>query len=444
MKKTVSFILIGISLSLSGCVRSGGSRGGAAGPREAALSSAGMSFAPFAVDPCTFILLPLEGQGKIDREIQALQKEVEKAARPALPLERLGWLLVAKARLSFDPGYYKLAEACALCLEAKEPGSQASSLLRGHVLTSLHRFKEAELLGRELVRVRGGSFDHGLLGDALMEEGRLAEAAEAYQKMLDLKPCLQSYSRGAHLRWLRGDLPGARELMRLAVQAGSARDPESLAWACSRLALYELQAGDGPAGLRACEAALRLLPDHAPALLARGRILLARGDPAAGLEALKRAAELNPLPEYQWTLADALLEAGRGDEARAVESRLEETGAAADPRTFALYLATRGKELPTALSLSEKELSTRSDVFTHDARGWALLQAGRPEAAGAAMEAALAEGTEDARLFFHAGVHKRALGKTEEARRWLGRSEKIEDLLLPSERSRLRKEISEL
>ena len=49
-------------------------------------------------------------------------------------------------------------------------------LLRGHVLISFHRFAEAEAIARELVEQRTLPFDYGLLGDALVEQGRLAEA----------------------------------------------------------------------------------------------------------------------------------------------------------------------------------------------------------------------------------------------------------------------------
>ena len=50
---------------------------------------------------------------------------------------------------------------------------------------------------------------------------RLAEATDAYQRMIDLRPDLHSYARGAHIRWLKGDLTGAVELMELAVSASS-------------------------------------------------------------------------------------------------------------------------------------------------------------------------------------------------------------------------------
>jgi hypothetical protein len=50
----------------------------------------------------------------------------------------------------------------------------------------------------------------------------------------------------------------------------------------------------------------------------------------------------------------------------------------------------------------------------------------------------LAEGTEDARLFLHAGVIAGALGRTEEARSYLAKAAALSSTLLPSEKERLR------
>ncbi len=174
--------------------------------------------------------------------------------------------------------------------------------------------------------------DYGLLGDALMEQGRLAEAAEAYQKMIDLKPFYQSYTRAAHLRWLRGDLDGAIDMMRAAVKAASPRDPESIAWAYARLAVYELQRGRLAAAGQMADASLRSVPDYAAALLARGRIELARKKPVDAVETLTRAARLNPLPEYQWALADALRLLGRDRRGRRPRAA---AGAGRQPRRSA-------------------------------------------------------------------------------------------------------------
>src|SRR5438034_5812373 len=78
-----------------------------------------------------------------------------------------------------------------LRLEAKYPGSSEGLLLRGHALHSQHRFHEAEQVAQQLIKVRQAPFDYGLLGDVLMEQGRLRDAVGAYQKMLDLKPNLR-------------------------------------------------------------------------------------------------------------------------------------------------------------------------------------------------------------------------------------------------------------
>jgi tetratricopeptide (TPR) repeat protein len=394
------------------------------------------------VDPCSFILLPQGGTSGSDPEIARLQDEVKKARDPASSLghlERLGWKFVSMARRSFDPGFYKLAEKCADCMESKQAGSLEALLLRGHVFHSLHRFREAESVARELVAKRDVPFDHGLLGDALMDQGRLGEAIEAYQKMIDSKPGLQSYARAAHVRWLKGDLDGARELLRMAVKAGSARDPESLAWAATRLAHHDLQAGDFSGAKSDLDTALRAQAEYAPALLCFGRLLLAEGKPGEALDPLRKACGLNPLPEYQWLLADSLRLAGRAEEARAVEGELLERGPGNDPRTFSLYLSTRASHVDQALRLAERELEDRADVFTWDALAWALLRSGKTSEALAKIPSALAEGTQDARLFLHAGLAASLAGQAEEARIWLKKAESIQQMLFPSERDELAK-----
>lgn len=386
-----------------------------------------------APDPCLLVLAPHHGDGKIDREIIRYQAKISANENPFQSLENLGWLFVAKARESFDPGYYKLAEQCAFCLDSRQPHCAEALLLRGHVLQNLHKFKEAEPLARELVANRGRSFDYGLLGDVLMEQGRLDEAADAYQKMVDLKPDLQAYARIAHYRWLKGDLTAATELMQTAVSAASPNAPESAAWVNTRLALLQFQSGDLSQADETCAAALDYQKDYAPALLLRGRLLLADGKTTEAIETLTTAEKLNPLPDYQWVLAEALQADGRAEEAGVLEARLKKTGANADPRTYALYLSTKGEASPTALGLAYNELNTRSDVFTHDALAWALAANGKPDEAYQEMQKALVEGTQDPRLFFHATVIASKSGHVEEAVQWLGKTAGMLPLLLPSE-----------
>jgi len=396
---------------------------------------------PAPVDSCSAALAPGAQDTAIDHAIEQAQARARGRAHMRDALERLGYLYVARARVAHDTGDYKLAEMAADCLALRYPDTPAALLLRGHALHQQHRFAEAEQMARALVARREVSLDYGLLGDALMEQGRLDEAADAYQKMIDLKPFYQSYVRAAHLRWLKGNLEGAIALMRLAVDSASARDPESAAWAWTRLSAYELQAGRPPEALAACDAALNRQPGYASALLARGRVLIAMHRTADAIQALDRAARLNPLPEYQWTLADALRLQGLANRAEQVERELTRGGAAADPRTLALYLSTRRTDPALAVRLTRDELHSRHDVFTLDAHAWALAANGHTEEAREVMSRALAEGTRDARLFLHAGAIEVEAGNTTEARKWLKKAEHLRAMLLPSESDELSRQL---
>jgi tetratricopeptide (TPR) repeat protein len=415
-----------LSLGLAGCTR----------PEQAAAPAAP------GPDACAAALAPGREASDLDRAIANAQQDARSGSQAGPALERLGYLFVARARVSNDPGDYTLAEKTADCLDARQPGRAAAMLLRGHVLHQLHRFADAERIARTLVGMRTFPLDYGLLGDVLMEQGRLAEAGDAYQKMLDLKPFFQSYTRAAHLRWLKGDLDGAIKVMRLAIAAASPRDKESSAWAWTRMSAYELQAGRSEAAGTAVASALSYQADYAPALLAQGRILLASGRTADALPVLRRAADLNPLPEYQWILADALRLQGLDADATEVEQEIVTRGSISDPRTVSLYLATRGTDATRALALADDELRTRADVFTLDARAWALAASGRIAEADQTITRALGEGTHDARLFLHAGAIHAAAGREREARRWLKKADALRAMLLPSEAAELTRRLT--
>ena len=65
------------------------------------------------------------------------------------------------------------------------------------------------------------------------------------------------------------------------------------------------------------------------------------------------------------------------------------------------------------------------------------MAAGKVTEAHSEMQRALAEGTKDARLFFHAGVIASQAGHLADAERWLRKASELSHLLLPSERNEL-------
>jgi hypothetical protein len=90
------------------------------------------------------------------------------------------------------------------------------------------------------------------------------------------------------------------------------------------------------------------------------------------------------------------------------------------------------------MQLAQSELSARQDIFTHDAAAWALAAADRLAEAQQEMDLALAQGTRDARLFFHAAAIAWKSGNPELAGRRMNEAATLSAMLLPSERQQLR------
>lgn len=383
------------------------------------------------------ILSGQAGDEREDFEIGRWQARARAGKATADSFEKLGWAYVAKARRTLDVGYYKLAEKAADVMDARFGESPEARLLRGHVFHQMHRFADAETLARALVAERGLAPDYALLCDALMEQGKLAAAVEACQRLVNLRPGVEAYSRIAHLRWLKGDLVGATAMMEAAERAASQRDPEGRAWLQVKLSGFALQGGDLSRALALAESAIGVVGSYPPALLARGRALLALGHATEAAVVLERAVRLNPLPEYQWWLADAFRAAGDETNALEAEQTLRERGEISDPRTLALFLATRGDYPLEALRLAREECVHRGDSLTHDALAWALLATGETREAREMSERALADGIRDARLLWHAGEIALANGDREAAQRAFKAAQPSAASLTPGERARL-------
>ena len=383
--------------------------------------------------------MPGGGGTALDQEIVRWQGEVRKPGQPEslrlIAIEKLGWLFIAQARAQDDDGAYTLAEQCAFALTTEQPGSPAAMLLRGHVLQQFHRFKEAEALARQLVAVRKLPYDYGLLGDCLMEQGRLEEAIPAYQTMVDLKPGFESFVRAAHMRWLKGDLRGARELMgqvlgmihpRRAGHVGLGRSPRR-----------PLRApGRGPPRR---PSARRNRPP--------GQAKRRRGAPGARPgRSRSRDGKMR-----RWNISVPRLGPGRyrsscgpwrttskpGNSRPKLPPSSKPCGRLAAARTPAPSRFTSpppGRTLPTPSGWPGRNWRARQEVFTWDALAWSQFAAGEVTPARESMRHALAEGTRDGRLFMHAAVIAAAAGAEAEEQEFAVKAASLKQMLLPSER----------
>lgn len=391
-------------------------------------------------------LLPCETALTLDHVVAAqpdvsrLRRDAAVSADPAI-LENLAWRYFAHAGDGDDAGALFLAGQTIQCMLERDPDSQPALILRAHHLHQNHDFTGAGSLAARLVRERGSWLDHAVLGDALVEQGRLERAAEAYQAMVDLKPGAGSFGRIARLRWLGGDLEGAMEMIILAIRAQDPRDGPAAAWWRTELAGYLLQAGNLAAGLSVVEQALELDARNHRARYLHGRLMYERGDIGAAIADIRSAASMSQNPEYLRTLVDLLRETGARLEANRIRNRILESGHRYDRRETALFIAADEADdaarLETAMRLLRQEMSRRQDPFTLDAMAWVNFLGGDLSAAQEMMSRATATGASHPRISYHGAAIALAVGDEARAQALISAAQAGSRLLQPSERRHL-------
>jgi tetratricopeptide (TPR) repeat protein len=107
-------------------------------------------------------------------------------------------------------------------------------------------------------------------------------------------------------------------------------------------------------------------------------------------------------------------------------------------RAWSLYLLDHDRDVGAVLGNVRHELESRKDIYGYDLLAWALHTAGRDQEARAPMARALALGTQDAMLFYHAGMIELAVGDSAAARARLERALAINPYWHPTQPTRVR------
>ena len=352
------------------------------------------------------------GTTRLDQSILTYRQAAEKAPTRVESWVMLGRAWVAKARTSADPGFYVHANACADIALQLSPNDHLALGLRTLVMLNNHQFDDARKVAQALTAVRpDDALAWGSLSDTLLEVGRVEEAKDAAEKMIGIKPSLPSYSRAAYLAWIYGDEERATKFSRLAIDSG--RDPHDMepwAWQMTEAAMLFWHRGDYEGALAGFNTVNEVYGVYAPALAGKGRALLSLGRPKDAMGYLKTAYELAPLVETASLLCDAYAGADQSDDAAKACARAEEEGERTDSRSLAMFYAVRGEKSERALALAQEEMKLRPGIYTQDALAWALYRNHRYAEAKVASDRALAYGTRDARLMYHAGAIRIAMG----------------------------------
>ena len=406
-------VLSGLALALLSvaCGREGG-----AGPARGSSPAADPIAATFAL-----AYSPAAGEAEIRRAQDAVRAAPDRASSYA----RLARAFMIRRRETGDARLSGYAQDALLAAEARDPRDPEVMTVAILDLHDRHRFREARTAARDLVRAApDDATGHLLEGDAALELGDYPGAEDAFQRALDRALDLRTYSRGAYLRWLRGDVDGALELMDLAIgAAGQSREPA--AWCWVEVGEMLRRRGDTRRAAAAAERALWLVDGYLPARALRARVRGALGEGAAAISEMEAVAAATGSAEHLLALADLYQAAGR-TEAAAEKLAEAEKLAAHDPLPIAAWLARRGAEPARALSLAGRAEAERPSVFASAVHALALARAGRAEEARAAAARAARLGTPAAEIHLALAMAEIAAGDREAAAAALAKAKALE------------------
>lgn len=409
MRRTTALVVgLLVTVTASGCSRGGD--GGAA------------ALAPGAASP--FVFVDPASPSPTDQAIRAAQDRLRVDDTNDSARLALAGAFLQKARESGDPSLYARVEG--LLTQAATGREDATVLAaQGTLALARHDFARALELGREATAAAPGNVAAlGVVVDALNELGRYREALTATQAMVDAKPGLPSLSRVSYARELRGDLDGAVAAMSQAALAGGGSG-ETVAYVQVQLGHLLLTTGDlagAEASYRAAEAAL---PGFAPARAGHARLAVARGEPAVAADLLAEVVEAQPTAEHAIAHGDALAAAGRDGEAAEAYAlvdaiaRLYRANGVDVDLELAVFAADHGSPRE-AVELARRAVDARPSLYAHDALAWALFKAGEADEAWGEARRALAPGTRDPQVRFHAASIAAATGRRDAAARHLG------------------------
>jgi tetratricopeptide (TPR) repeat protein len=311
------------------------------------------------------------------------------------------------------------------------PHSNSIALRRlANSLLTQHRFPEAlEVADRAVVRDPEAQ---RLRADILLELGEYQAARKALAQIPNREDDLNLMALRARFAEVEGQMDQSIALLKAAGRIADTLPDvpaEAVAWYHTMVGHRLIDTGKLDEGERACKDALAIFPRDYRAMTGLAEAASSRRDWQGAIAWGHKAVETSPQnPEAFKLLGDAYAELGRTAAAEKQYQLLQQL-AHSFPRIYdrhwALFCADKGRQLDEALALARKDLELRRDVHAYDTLAWVCFKKGLQTEAEAAMEKALAQGTSEAPLLYHAGRIARAGGDQDRAKTYFARARAI-------------------
>ncbi|MGZ5283797.1 MAG: tetratricopeptide repeat protein, partial [Bacteroidia bacterium] len=320
---------------------------------------------------------------KTKEQIESLRARLAQNPNDMDAKLQLAYAFMDEARITGEHPYY-YPVALKLIDEVLKADEKNYFALAGKasVLLSQHKFAEAKEVATKAMNIDPEMYlIYGALCDANVELGDYAEAVKMADKMVSLKPELSSYARVSYLREIHGDINGAIDAMKMAVEAGYPGS-EQTAWTRVTLGkLYE-SIGDLANAETHYLIALDQRPNYAFAVAGLGSVEKAKKNYTKSIEYYEKALVLVPEFSFQEDLTDLYEITGNNvkakESAQTVLTMLQEdaeSGHIADKEIA--NAALDAKDMEKALKHAQTEYKRRpKNINTNETLAWVLYNKG--------------------------------------------------------------------
>ena len=363
-------------------------------------------------------------------DIEFYERRIMEDSLSAADRSRLAGLYLQRARETGSyPDYEHAAALARESLALRESHNAPTSVLLVSALLAKHEFAGALRVARTLYASDTTDASRtALLAEVELEVGDYASAARHFEVVASDADKPSIAARLARWYEITGRLEKARALLRRsAARLATSRDAsrEQLAWFHYRLGELHLRAGQLESADSAFHRALVVLPTDYRALSGLTRLSSARGDWRATVDYGSKAISVQLDPATLGTMSDAYAALGDTAQARSFADAMA-VSALSQPgsihRAWGLFLLDHGRDVPRVLREARAEIRGRQDVYGYDLLAWALYKSRRIDEARKASRLALAQGTEDPILLYHAAMIAVTVGDTIGARSLLSRA----------------------
>jgi tetratricopeptide (TPR) repeat protein len=394
--------------------------------------AAGCGFQGIKPDSNAVARSPFNPNAAIE-EVQWNEERILRDPKGAIGWSQLSASYLNIARQTDDNFYARKAEEVARKSLSLRTANNANAAVRlAKSILEQHRFEDALAATDQALKIDPSDISALVLrAEILAEVGRYDDAWKLFEKHKLARAGPGALVLKARLLEINGKAEDAEVHLRTAVKVADEdwdMPRESAAWYHLKFGNLLWNEGKIAEANNQYEIAIELNPRDFKSLCGLARVAAANGNLDDAKVWGARSLAIAPVVEVASLLEDIALSEDDKENATKYATTVDKIshpefyGFLTDPnnqqaekahthdRLFALYCADHKENLSDALIATKKDLELRQDIYAYDTLAWVLHRMGRDKEALTFMNKALARGTRDAKMLYHSGMIRAALG----------------------------------